>query len=87
MNFILPRILQLIDQKRFNTDYAQGMNYSYGGYGTTTMLSDGNAGSHHDSVSGSSSGKGGRTANPASMGQSGSKQIQEHDLKICKEAL
>lgn len=87
MNFILPRVLQLIDQKRFNTDYAQGMNYSYGGYGTATMLSDGSTGNQHDSASGSSSSKGGRSANPASMSQSGSKQIQEHDLQICKEAL
>jgi len=87
MNFILPRILQLIDQKRFSSDYTQGMNYSFGGYSTATMLIEGSSGLHHDGVSGSASGKGGRSANPSSMGQGGSKQIQEHDLKICKEAL
>ena len=85
MNFILPRVLQLIDQKRFNSDYSQGLNF---GYGAGSMLGDASSLDHRDSTTSSSSSKSSRRASQVtSMNQSGSKQVQEHDLKICKEAL
>ena len=54
MNFILPRVLQLIDQKRFNSDYSQGLNF---GYGAGSMLSDGSSAGSSDGFANISSSK------------------------------